>query len=314
MQRPNHFFADEFLDFGNLKLPARHDLPERKIAFLALKLFVVLVNLAAAFRTRHIEFAIIARNGVAVVSLGFGHNFSRRVGNFLHEVFALQFTARHEAQLEFPVPCQFRRDKLRDIEPAQQRDERKRFGRWLQLAPISMHIFFPDQTLDDLRAGRRRTEPLLDHRLAQFLVLNQFARAFHCAEQRRFRVARWRLRLVCLHVDFLRRHRFVRLHGHKRRGVIRLCLLAIDCQPAGVHHHLAFALERLALDTRDARGYQKFRRRIKNRKEAFRHQVVEFLFRLAQMLRRERSWNDREVIGNFRVIEDALVWTHPAAF
>ena len=45
----------QFLDFGNFQLPARHDFPERKIAFLALKLFVILVDLAAAFRARHFQ-------------------------------------------------------------------------------------------------------------------------------------------------------------------------------------------------------------------------------------------------------------------
>ena len=46
--------------------------------------------------------------------------------------------------------------------------------------------------------------PFLAHRLAQFLVLDQFARAFHRAEQRRFREARRRLGLVRFDLDLRR--------------------------------------------------------------------------------------------------------------
>ena len=121
--------------------------------------------------------------------------------------------------------------------------------------------------------------------------------------------------LVCvgLDLDLGRLHRLVRLHRHEAGRVVRLRFLAIDRQPARVDHHLAFALERLAFDPRDARGHQEFRRRIEHRQEALRHQVVELRLRLAQVLGRERGRDDREVIGDFRVVEDALVGPHPAA-
>ena len=58
-------------------------------------------------------------------------------------------------------------------------------------------------------------------------------------------------------------------------GVIGLGrFLAIDCQPSRVHHHLAFALERFALNARDAGGDEEFRCRIKDGKKPFRDEVV----------------------------------------
>ena len=115
-------------------------------------------------------------------------------------------------------------DKFGNLQPAQQRDERKRLRRRLQFAPVAVNVFFPDQTFDDRRARRRRAETLLAHRLAQFLVLDQFARAFHRAEQRRFRIARRRFGHVRLDFDLRGLHRFVRLHRHEARRVIGLRL------------------------------------------------------------------------------------------
>ena len=104
---------------------------------------------------------------------------------------------------------------------------------------------------------------------------------------------------------------FVRLHRREARRVIRFRLLAIDRQPARIHQHLAGALERLAFDAGDAVGFQKFRRRIKNRQEPLRHHVVQLPFRLGQTLRRLRGRDDGEVVGNLGVVEDAFVRMHP---
>src|SRR5204862_5827871 len=70
LQRPDDALADELLDFSNLQLPARHDFPQREVAFLALEFFVIFLNLPAAFRARNFERAVIAGHGVAFVALG----------------------------------------------------------------------------------------------------------------------------------------------------------------------------------------------------------------------------------------------------
>ena len=115
-----------------------------------------------------------------------------------------------------------------------------------------------------------------------------------------------------MHLDVGRLHRLVRLHRRERRRVVGLGLLAIDRQPARVDQHLAFGLERLALDPRDARGHQKLRRRIEHRQEALGDHVVELRFQLVQVLGRERGRDDGEVVRDLGVVEDALVRLDPA--
>src|SRR6185436_8569253 len=53
LERADHLLLNQLLDFPRLELPARDDLPQREIALrvLALELFVVLMHLAATFRT-----------------------------------------------------------------------------------------------------------------------------------------------------------------------------------------------------------------------------------------------------------------------
>ena len=63
---------------------------------------------------------------------------------------------------------------------------------------------------------------------------------------------------------------------------------------------------------RVARGDLEFRRREEHGHKAARDQVVQLLFRLGQVLRRDRRRDDREVIRDLRVVEDALVRLDPA--
>ena len=118
MQRPHLALGNEFLDLGNLKLAAGHDLPQAEIALLALKLLIVLVYVAAALGTRHLQRPEVTRHGVALMQLGLGDDCAGHVGDFLHEIGSLHFPARHAAQLEFPVAGQFRRGELGDAQPS----------------------------------------------------------------------------------------------------------------------------------------------------------------------------------------------------
>src|SRR5204863_434230 len=64
---------------------------------------------------------------------------------------------------------------------------------------------------------------------------------------------------------------------NERRRVFRLHVPPINGHPARIHHHLAFAFERLVFDARDAGGDLEFRRGIEHGKKALRDQVVELL-------------------------------------
>ena len=91
--------------------------------------------------------------------------------------------------------------------------------------------------------------------------------------------------------------------------ILLVALVApVNRKPTRLDQHLALRLERLALDPRDARGDEKFRRWIKDGEEPFHDEVVHF-----QFLFLERGWcrleggDDRKVIGDLRVVEHLFV-------
>ncbi len=61
----------------------------------------------------------------------------------------------------------------------------------------------------------------------------------------------------------------------------------------------------------DARGHRVFSAGEEHRHEAARDQVIQFLFRLRQVLRYLASRDDRKVIADFRIVENPLVRLHP---
>ena len=215
----------------------------------------------------------------------------------------------HLRQLVFPVARQLRLGQVLDGQAAQQRHQLEGLGRGDQLAPFAQHVLLEDQAFDDGGARGRRAQALLGHGLAQLVVVDELARAFHRAQQRGLGVARRRPGLQRLHVHAVGAHRLALLHRHQV-GVLVLGLLAVDGQPAGVDQHLAVGLEVVrgigGLDLADARRHQVFGRRVEDGDEALDHQVVEFHLHLGQALGGLQRGDDGEVVRHLGVVEDAL--------
>src|SRR5262249_11808634 len=93
LQRADLSVRQEFFDFGDFQLATGHDFPQTKIAFLALKLLVVLMNFAAAFWASNFQRAEVARNSVALVPLGLADDRAGHLGNLFHEVNAFHLAA-----------------------------------------------------------------------------------------------------------------------------------------------------------------------------------------------------------------------------
>ena len=176
------------------------------------------------------------------------------------------------------------------MEPAQQRHQLEGLGGGDQLAPLAQHVFLADQAFDDGGARGGRAQAFFLHGLAQLVVLDPLARAFHGAEQRGFGIAGGRAGLQRLGLDVFVAHHFAGLHRHQRLAALALFLLhlgvgflAVDGQPAGPHQHLAVALEVIALALvrrgGDARGHLVFGAGVEHRHEAAHHQVVQLLLR-----------------------------------
>ena len=175
--------------------------------------------------------------------------------------------------------------------------------------PFAVDVLLVDQAFDDRRARRRRAQALLLHRLAQLVVVDQLARAFHRRQQRRFGVARRRPRLQRLDVDALGARHLAGGDGDEV-GVVLLRLAAVDGEPAGLDHHLAVGLEPVVLaglgDGRDPRRDHELGGREEHREEALGDHVVELGLDLGQALRRQQRRDDREVVRDLGVVEDLL--------
>ena len=221
----------------------------------------------------------------------------------------------HFGELVLPVAGQLGLGQLLDLQPAQQGHQLEGLRGRDELAAFAVHVLLHQQAFDDRCARRRSAEALLLHGLAQLVVVDQLAGAFHGAQQRGFGIARRRLGLQRVDVDLLGAHHFARLHRHQVR-IVLLRLAAVDGKPAGLDHHLAVGLKAVARalhgDRADARRDHEFSARIEHREKALDDHVVELGFDFGQALRRKQRRDDREVVRHLRVVEDALVRLHVA--
>ena len=183
----------ELGDFVGRPFAARGDLPEREVALLALELAVVLLHHAAAFRA------------------GRAHRRVDHVGDlaFLMTVTTLRTSSEicsmNSSRVSLPAsislslcshsPVSSGEASSTICKHMQREHQRERLRRRDELATVAVDVLLADQPLDGRRAGRRRAQAFGLHRLAQLVVFDQLARAFHRREQRRFRVARRRLGL-----------------------------------------------------------------------------------------------------------------------
>ncbi len=242
----------------------------------------------------------------------------RHRDDLAHERVALQLAVLHLRELEFPLRRELRGEELGHAQAVQQRHQRECLGGRNELAALAVDVPLGDQAFDDLRARGRRAEALLAHRFAKLLVVDQLAGAFHGRQQRRFGEARRRTRGIGDRFDLFGRDVLAGLDRDERRpfarlrrAIVQLSFLAVDREPARDDQHLAFGLERLVGDAGDPRGHQKLGGRIERREKALDDEIVELRLELVQVLRRHERRDDREVVGDLRVVEDPLVRPDP---
>ena len=207
---------------------------------------VVLLDHAAAVRAGRRQRRVVAGNGVAVVLLGLADDPLGHLRDLLHEGLALEVALLHLGELVLPVAGQLGLGQVLDAEAAQQGHQLERLGARHQLAALAVDVLLVDQAFDDRGPRRRRAQALLLHRLAQLVVVDQLAGAFHRRQQRRLGVARRRPGLQRLDVDALGARQLAGGDGHQV-GVVLLRLAAVDREPAGLDHDLAVGLEAVVL-------------------------------------------------------------------
>ena len=98
----------------------------------------------------------------------------------------------HLLEFELPLARHFRRRQRLDADSPEQVDKRKSLLRDDEITPLTVDITVEEKPFDDLGARGGSAETALAHRLAEFLIFDEFAGTFHRGEQCAFREAgRW---------------------------------------------------------------------------------------------------------------------------
>ena len=218
----------------------------------------------------------------------------------------------HLLELELPFARHLRRRQRLNADSAEEVDQRKSLLRDDEVTALAVEVTIEEQSFDDLRAGGGSAETALAHRLAEFLVFDEFARALHRGEQRAFREAGGRFGLVLGDFDVPGFGGFALHHRAKSLLVLAGGLFAVDGQPAGIDDDLAFALESLAFDACDARCDFELRGRIEDGDEAPGHHVKDLHLDLIEILCRDARGDDGVVIGHLCIVENTLVGSYPS--
>ena len=325
VQRAQAAVAQQLLGLGRLEGAACRRLGEREAAARALSVTaraavapVVLLDHAAAVGARRGQGGVVAGHGVPVVFLGLLDQLFRHGLDLLHEGIARELALFHLRQLVFPFAGEVGAREFFHAQAAQQGHELEGLGRGNQLAAFAQHVLFGQQAFDDGRARGRRAQALFLHGLAQLVVLDLLAGAFHGAQQRGFGVARGRLGLEALGIDLAGARLLAGLHRDQGLALVAVLaafdlvggLLAVDGQPTGLDQDLAFGLEAVLLDLADARGHLVLGAGEEHGHEAAHDEVIELLLGLGQAAGRLRGRDDGKVIRHLAVVEDALGRAH----
>ena len=143
------------------------------------------------------------------------------------------------------------------------------------------------------------------HGFAQFLVLDELARAFHGGEEGGFVVAGGWFGLEFLDLDGLGRGRFPFFDGDERVVFLAGGEFAVDFEPAGFAEDFPVGFEFFTFDGGDAFGHLKFGGRVEDGDEASRHEVVELHFVFVEFVGAGAGRDDGVVVADFGVVEDA---------
>ena len=179
MQQRRFAGFEQVLNLGNFKRAPTGGFAHVELTLRAGKASVVFFDHATTTRAGGFERGVIPWNSVGLVFFGAFDDDLRHLRDFAHECVALEFAAFHLCEFVFPVACEFGRGQLLHTQSAQKGEQLKRFGGRDDFASLAHKVFFSQQTLDNRRARRRCTQTFTAHGGFEFLIVEQFARAFH---------------------------------------------------------------------------------------------------------------------------------------
>ena len=128
--------------------------------------------------------------GVAVVGQHIDNNTGYHFLQLVNKLRGLEIATLYTAQLVFPYACKLGTFKQILVNNANEvyacLCRQYVFSLTAQIVPL-------EKGFDNGGTGRRASDAVFFHSLAKSLVVNEFARAFHCPEQRAFGIWLWGL-------------------------------------------------------------------------------------------------------------------------
>lgn len=155
----------------------------------------------------------------------------------------------------------------------------------------------------------RRAESLVGHGATQLIVFKLFACGLHSTQKGGFRIASGRFGLHGGNNDVLHCGRLARRHWRKHFAL--RTSLAGHFKPAWFNKDLAFGLELMRSDSRDANRHVILSCRKEDCKEATNNQIKYLLLDFIEGLWKLSGRNNGKVIADLGVVKDALVRTNP---
>ena len=277
--------------------------------------------LAAAVEPRHLDDlsatgGASTEHGLGVIEfrvvegLGAFDDLHRVVPDLRHEVLQAAVPALHLAEVVLDLTGQLGGGETIHVDLPQRVDHADALHGGAQRLAETHRVALADQVLDGVRPGRGRPDALFGDGRREVVVLHLLAGVLHQREQPRFADPRQRLGLLLEGFDLQVPHRYVpRLAlPLAQSGQTRLFVTVARQHraPTRLHQGTCTRAEMSLADPGDALHALPAGGWVKGTEEAPRHQVEEALVVAAELaLRQVAGGNDREVVGDPLVIEDA---------
>ena len=251
------------------------------------------------------------RDDFVVVRTGFADCVFGEARDLAHEGGSVEFALFHLSELGFPVSGHRGRSERLDVHFLEEINEAHTFAGGDELASVTDDVFLANETFDGRGTGSGCAESAFGHCFAELVVVDELSGSFHRGEESRFGVAGGRIGFLFLHRNLDGLGVFAFLNGAElvfARGDAGFA--TVDGEPAGSDENLTVGAEGVlfgtVIDGSEAFGDLELGMREEDGEEALHDHVVELGNGLVDF-DNTAGRDDCEVIGDFRVIKDALL-------
>ena len=247
----------------------------------------------------------------SVVRAGFADGVFGEARDLAHEGGSVEFALFHLSELGFPVSGHRGRSERLDVHFLEKVNEAHALAGGDELAAVTGDVFLANETFDGRSAGGGCAESAFGHCFAELVVVDELSGSFHRGEESRLGVAGGRIGFLFLHRDLDGFGVFAFLDGAELVFASGDAGLAtVDGEPAGSDEDFTVGAEGVlfgtVIDGGEALGDLELGMREEDGEEALHDHVVELGNGLVDS-DNAAGRDDREVIGDLRIIEDTLL-------